>query len=277
MPNNRTRSQTYGDDDDNVINIQLPYNPNVSTEPDLWSGSFHPISLHGSMEQIALDAKNIKDSLNFMAKYIANKKVNPKLANEFKDMDGIGDAVWNFISSIYQLSWDSFYTDNKTKTLSEKISAKFTPRIASFPNSKNNKSVPKSVPASIVKVPPPLPLPAKSAKEVNTISKYFLNQKLSNNKSKDSLKLSKFYTQASKNNASTAKVLKIKKMFPSLNAAKIDQVNNIINGTSKPKPRIQTITKGPSRKQVIISMSKKNVDTFIKNSSLHVSNINKQF
>ena len=277
MPNNRTRSQTYGDDDDNVINIQLPYNPNVSTEPDLWSGSFHPISLHGSMEQIALDAKNIKDSLNFMAKYIANKKVNPKLANEFKDMDGIGDAVWNFISSIYQLSWDSFYTDNKTKTLSEKISVKFTPRIASFPNSKNNKSVPKSVPASIVKVPPPLLLPAKSAKEVNTISKYFLNQKLSNNKSKDSLKLSKFYAQASKNNASTAKVLKIKKMFPSLNAAKIDQINNIINGTPKPKPRIQTITKGPSKKQVIISMSKKNVDTFIKNSSLHVSNINKQF
>jgi len=66
-------------------------------------------------------------------------------------------------------------------------------------------------------------------------------------------------------------------MFPTLNVAKIDQVNNIINGTSKPKLRIQTTTKGPSRKQVIILMSKDNVDAFIKNSSLHVSNINRQF
>ena len=27
-------------DDDNGINIQLPYNPNGPTEPDLWSGNF---------------------------------------------------------------------------------------------------------------------------------------------------------------------------------------------------------------------------------------------
>ena len=222
VPNDRTRSQTHGDDDNNVINIQLPYDPNAPTEPDLWSGNFHPISLHGSIGQIALDAKNIKDSLNFMAKYITNKKVNPKSANELKDMDSIGDAVWNFISSVYQSSWDSLYTDNKLKTLREKISVKFTPRIALFPNSKNNKPVSKMVPASINKVPPPLLLLAKSAKEVNTISKYFQNQKPSNDKSKDRPKPSKSYAQTSKNNVSTAEVLKIKKMFSTLNAAKID-------------------------------------------------------
>jgi len=185
VPNDKTRSQTHGNDDDNAINIQLPYDLNTPTEPDLWSGNFYPISLHGSISQIASDAKNIKDSLNFIAKYITNKKVNPKSANELKDLDRIGDVVWNFISSVYQSSWDSLYTDNKSKTLREKISAKFTPRIAPSPNSKNNKSVPKMVPASINKVPPPLPLPAKSAKEVNTISKYFQNQKPSNDKSKD--------------------------------------------------------------------------------------------
>ena len=74
-----------------------------------------------------------------------------------------------------------------------------------------------------------------------------------------------------------ADVLKIKEAFPALNAEKIDQVNNIIKGTTKPKPRIQMITKGPSRKQIIIPMSKENVDSFIKNSLLHVSNINRQF
>ena len=248
MSNDRTRSQTHSDDDDNIINIQLLYDPNDPTEPDLWSGNFHPISLHRSIGQIASDTKNIKDSLNFMVKYISNKKVNLKSANELKNLDGIGDVVWNFISSIYQSSWDSLYTDNKSKTLREKISAKFTPRIVPSPNSKNNKLVPKPVSASIDKVPSLPPLPAKSAKEINTISKYFQNQKPLNDKSKDGPKPSKSYTQASKNNVSTAEVLKIKKTFPTLNAAKIDQVNNIVNGSSKAKLRIQTTTKEPSRK-----------------------------
>ena len=277
VPNERSRGQTHGDDDDNVINIQLPYDPNAPTEPDLWSGNFHPISLHGSIGQIASDTKNIKDSLNYMAKYISNKKVNPKTANEFKDFDSIGDAVWNFISSVYQSSWDSLYTDNKSKTLREKISAKFTPRITPSSNTKNIKSTPKLVPASIDKVPPPPPLPAKTAKEINTISKYFQNQKPSNNKSKDRLKSNKSYAQASKNTVSTVKVLKIKKTFPTLNAEKINQVNNIVNGSFKPKPRIQTTTKGLSRKQVIIPMSKDNVDVFIKNSLLHILSMNQQF
>jgi len=34
-------------------------------------------------------------------------------------------------------------------------------------------------------------------------------------------------------------------------------------------------TKGPSRKQVIIPMSKENINTFMKNSSFHVANINR--
>jgi len=112
------------DEDDNDINIQLPYDPNAPTEPDLWSGNFHPISLHGSIEHITSDTKSIKDSLNFMVKYISNKKVNPKNANDLKDFDGIGDSVWNFISAVYQASWDSFLTDNKFNSLREKIVSK---------------------------------------------------------------------------------------------------------------------------------------------------------
>jgi len=34
--------------DDTIINIQLLYDPNALMEPDLWDGSFHPISLHSS-------------------------------------------------------------------------------------------------------------------------------------------------------------------------------------------------------------------------------------
>ena len=101
VPLDSTCIQTPRADDDNVINIQLPYDPNGPTEPDLWSGNFQSISLHGFVEYIASDLKNIKQSLNFMARYISNKKVNPKSSNNLNDFDGIGDTVWNFLSSVY--------------------------------------------------------------------------------------------------------------------------------------------------------------------------------
>jgi len=134
-----------------------------------------------------------------MAKYIVNKKINSKTANDLKDFDGIGDSVWNFISVVYQASWDSLHTDNRSKTLREKISSKFTPRITLTNVKKNSKELPNSVPVSLDKVPLPPPLPAKSAKEVNTISKYFQNKKpLIENKKKEISNPTKTYTQASK-------------------------------------------------------------------------------
>ena len=273
---NKTCGEAPCDDNNNAINIQIPYDPNAPTEPELWSRNFHSISLHSSIKQITL---NIKDLLNFMARYITNKKVNWKSANNLKDFDGIGNVVWNFILSVYQSGWDSLYTDNKSKTLREKISSRFSPRIIPSLTQKSNKLVPKPTLASIDKIPQPLPLPAKTAKEVNVISKYFQNKKsLNDNKSKEDLKTTKSYAQASKAPVNMAKVLKIKKVFPALNMEKINQVNNIVKETVKSKPKIQMTTKGPSRKQIIIiPMSKENVDSFIKNSSLYVSNINRQF
>jgi len=64
-------------------------------------------------------------------------------------------------------------------------------------------------------------------------------------------------------------------MFPSIGAKKIDQINNIIKGTSKSKPHIQMTMKGLSRKHVIIPMSNNNNMKFMKNSSMHVTNINR--
>ena len=59
--------------EDDIINVQLPYDPQASTKPELWSGSFHPISLHGSIKHFASDTKNIKVLLTFLAKYIQGK------------------------------------------------------------------------------------------------------------------------------------------------------------------------------------------------------------
>jgi len=190
---NKTRGEALCDNDDNVINIQIAYNPNIPTEPKLWSGNFQSISLHGSIKHIASDTKSIKDSLNFMVKYVSNKKVNPKTANDLKNLDGIGDSVWNFISSIYQAEWDSLYMDNKSQTLREKISSKFTSRITPSSAQKLNKNIPKPTPVLIERVPLPPPLPAKTAKEVNIILKYFQNKKPSNDTNKVAPKNDKSY------------------------------------------------------------------------------------
>jgi len=49
---------------DNVINIQLPYNLDCPIEPELWDRNFHPILLHGFIKHLSSDFKNIKESLN---------------------------------------------------------------------------------------------------------------------------------------------------------------------------------------------------------------------
>ena len=227
--------------DSALINISLLYNPNVPTDPEIWGGNFHPISLHGSIEHIASDAKNIKDFLKFMAKYITNKQINLSRANNLDNFKGIGEMVWNFISSIYDANWDALSADNNSILLRKKISAKFTPRIQPT-SQKINKEKNSLFPASIERLPPPIP--AKSLKEVNTSSKFFKSNKTDTS----SLTKTKLYAQASKQNVSTAVVIKIKKTFPSMGAKEIEQINNIVKGPSKPKSCIQMTTKGPSRK-----------------------------
>ena len=212
-----------------------------------------------------------------MARYIVNKKVNSFKANDLLDFDGIGDSIWNFISSVYQANWDLFYTDNKTTILRVKILSKFSPRIVP-PTNKNNKKIAKPVPVTINKVPLPPPLPVKSKREVNVISKYFQNNKplVEAKKLTETKKPAISYAQAIKSSANTLEVLKIKEAFVALNAKKINQINNIVKGNLKPKPQIQMTTKGPSRKQVIVLMSSKNNSIFMKNLALHVTNINRQ-
>ena len=169
---------TSANNDENVfINIQLLYDLNALTDSEIWNGSFHPIFLHSSIEHIVSDVKNIKNSLKFMAKYILNKQIELTKANDLIDFNGIDDAVWNFISLVYKSNWDSFYMDNNTNTLRRKIAAKFTPNVQPVPKRPAKKTL-KSILASIKKIPSPIP--AKSQKKINTISKYFKNKQVEN-------------------------------------------------------------------------------------------------
>ena len=63
--NNRT-----ADNNSKVFNIQLNYDVNQALDPELWDGKFRAVSLHGSLEHLASDVKNIKESLQRMQRYI---------------------------------------------------------------------------------------------------------------------------------------------------------------------------------------------------------------
>ena len=133
----------------------------------------------------------------------------------------------------------------------------------------NNTDKNKNVPASIEKLPSPIS--AKLPKKVKEISKYFKNLKM--------IPVNKYptksYAQASKPVNHTEEIIRIKDTFPSLRASKINQVQKIIKGREKPKPCIKMTIKSPFKKQVIIPMNSDNIMRFMKESSLHVSNLNK--
>ena len=88
---------------ENVVNIHLNYDSNQALDLESWDGNFQAISLYGSMEHLALDALNIKKSLIRMKKFIAGKSINGDKANDVKDLEGMGKAIWKFIAIVYEL------------------------------------------------------------------------------------------------------------------------------------------------------------------------------
>ena len=260
----------------NMFNVHLNYDPNIALDPDSWDGNFHVVSLHGSMEHLALDALNIKESLSRIHKYILGKSIKNSGANDIEDFKGMGKAMWEFISAIYNSHWNSFFVDDNNMTFRNKVKSQFSPQVIKPKDSSKGKEMVK--PAFVSSLSPPIP--AKSQKEVNKISKYF--------KKNNNANPTKLYAQASSsskktNTSSSAPVsditrntLKIKESFPNLPNAKINLIQKVINDSnSKPKPRINMTMKGLSRKQVIIPMSNNLSKKFTKDSSMHVININR--
>jgi len=128
----------------------------MPTELELWDGSFHPILLHGSLEHLASNSKNIRESLNHVAKYISNKQIDPKKSNDVEDLKDVGKAVWNLISFVYQSSWNLLYTDNNSATLRQKVALKFTSKVRSCCQQQQWQQVQIS-PSEYQKTPSPYP------------------------------------------------------------------------------------------------------------------------
>jgi len=143
---------------ENVFNVQLNY------DPKSWDGNFHAISLHGSMEHLASDALNVKESLIRMKKYISSESINSAKANKVQDIMGMGKALWEFINAVYKSQWDTLFVENNT-TFRSKFKAKFSPQTRKTTLPSNNKNTAKPTFVSHI----PLPILAKSSKEVKEI------------------------------------------------------------------------------------------------------------
>ena len=183
----------------------------------------------------------------------------------------MGKTIQKFISAIYEFYWDNFFVDDNKSTFRSKVRSKFNPQVAKPQVSTKGKKIIKPTFVSTFSSP----ILAKLQKEVNEILKYF--------KKNDKSTIKKSYAQAfSSKQVTTAfissitiDVLKLKETFPNLPNKKIDMVQKVINGSSKKsKPKINMTTKGPFQKQVIMLINSELSKKFIKDSNMHVININ---
>ena len=93
-----------------------------------------------------------------------------------------------------------------------------------------------------------------------------VNSNLQNNK--------QLYAQVSKSNIK--KIFKIKNVFSKLSLNKISKIHNVMSKSSqKGKPKINIMTKGLFRKQIIISIELNNVERIMTQSNTHITNINR--
>jgi len=152
-----------------MFNIQLSYKSDQALDPEFWDGKFCVVSLHRSIEHLVSNIKNIKDSLYRMGKYIKGKFIIDGNANGIKDLDSIGKAIWEFLSAVYNLHWDSLYVDDFKTSFRNKVKSKFNPQVLKAPV--NNKSEKAVKPTYISPLPPSIPV--KIPKKVNEISKFF--------------------------------------------------------------------------------------------------------
>ena len=220
------------------------------------------------MEYLVSDIKNIKDFLCRMGKYIWGKSIDSN-SNNIKDLESVGKAVWEFLSSIYNSHWNGLYIDKANTIFKNKVKSKFTSQVPKSTNNNKGKEIVKPTLISSISSP----ISAKLQKEVNELSKYF--KKNTNSQQKklyaNATSLLKQPSPVTPKNI-IRETLKIKKTFLNLPHKKIEEMQKVINGSkNKVKPKINMTTKGPFRKQVIILINNNIAKEFIKNSSSHHS------
>ena len=93
VDNTQPTLNNCGTENRNVFNVQLLYDVNQALDPESWDGNFRTISIYSSMEHLASDISNIKESLERIQKYILNKTIESNNANNIKDLESFGKTA----------------------------------------------------------------------------------------------------------------------------------------------------------------------------------------
>jgi len=153
-------------------------------------------------------------------------------------------------------------------TFREKIMAQFKVPTLPKANQATNSSLPR---AKVSKVPPPLPLrlaPKAQKRALDRLEKR-------NNKKKGSNSSPKSFAQATKSGA--IDLLKICKAFPSLLEKKVIEIFNTNTYSPARKRKTQITTKGPSRKNILISIKENDWERILNQVNEHITCINNLF
>ena len=227
----------------------LNYGNNQPSITSSWDGAHHALSIFGTQETTAIDAANITQSISRMINYFKHNPADKKPpAGEFAN---VVKALWGLIAMIYTSRWDLLPIEDKNicKLVGEKIvpgymklglaNDKMAEKSSLSSTSLLSNMVVPPPPTNSVTTPPPqaLVVPQKVPKPSN---------------------MKKLYVQASKSNLSKVEdILQVKEAFPSLSADKVGKILKVTNSSeSKKKLKLNMTTRGLSRKEVIIPITK---------------------
>jgi len=238
-----------------VLLSTIHYEANAPANSNLWDGYFGATSLFGTNKFLLNDAQNISSSLICIAEFIKQRNITNRDGNKITQLDSFGEAALTFIQAIHKVGWDKLNSANNI-SFRQNIQMQFA--IAGPPsNNKGKRNL-------VAKVPPPIPtrLPKKQIEEAK---KHWEKRKINN-------KSTKSFTQA----ASLAlDILKLRDAFPALPNKKIIEIHNAMLNKEPIKGRkIQSTTKGLSRKQAIVPIPSLQADIIMNNAGSHVSSIN---
>jgi len=102
----------------------IPYSANVLADPNLWDSNFTATSLFGTNKFLQSDVHNMACSLQRMACFLKQRSLEGRDGNNIPQLELFGKSAWEFISTIFESSWDQLYSSENT-TIHDNISTHF--------------------------------------------------------------------------------------------------------------------------------------------------------
>ena len=251
----------------------LDYGEGQLAVASAWDGAHHALSIFGTGDTVLKDAESMYESIRRMRSYIKYHPVDKvTIGNEFTL---VVKQLWKLFDNIYAAKWDSLiFNREKTLTIRKYVREHIVPFYRQNQPSTSTLNTKSNIPASLPSTedtPPPItnmsaapPPPNKNIE--STIKK---DPKPSNMK--------KSYIQASKSNLLHIEdIVQVKEVFSALSVDEVGKVLKIKNSREgNKKPRINMMTRGLSRKEVIIPMAKHIAELIVNSAHIHIANVNK--